>query len=107
MNPARFLALAGLVALLAATPAEARRANARVEALYAELDQANAAWRAGLEQMRAGEADAGREAMRQASGRIQDGANRCQSTRGCEVGRFLAAYDALLQHGATQVAGGD
>lgn len=107
MNPARLLAVVAIILLLAAPSAEARRANARVEALYAELDQANGAWRTGLEQLRAGEADAGREAMRKASAALQEASRRCQATRGCDVERFIAAYDALLQHGASQAAGGD
>jgi len=103
--PRSLILAALLLSLLAATEADARRTPKRVEVLYAALDDASLAYRAGLDQLRAGEAGAGREAMRQAAAAIQDGARRCQATRGCEVERFIAAYDALLQHGVSQLAG--
>ncbi|HEX5693807.1 MAG TPA: transglycosylase SLT domain-containing protein [Arenimonas sp.] len=103
--PRSLILAALLLSLFAAAETEAKRTPKRVEVLYQGLDQANAAYRAGLEQLRAGETDAGREAMRQAAAALMDGARRCQDTRGCDVERFIGAYDALLQHGAARLAG--
>ena len=103
--PRSLILAALLLSLFAATQTEAKRTPKRVEVLYQGLDQANLAYRAGLDQLRAGETDAGREAMRQAAADLMAGARRCQDTRGCDVERFIGAYDALLQHGAAQLAG--
>ncbi len=103
----RLAALAALLILSAADAGAARKPPRQAEALYVALDEANAAWRAGLDQVRAGQAREGREAMRAASAAMMDGARRCQATRGCDVERFIAAYDALLQQGAAAAAGGD
>src|SRR5690606_857802 len=105
MTLSRWLALAALLLALASPQALAAR-NGRADALYAELDQATQAYRQGLEQVAAGESETGRETMRQAAGKLLDAAGRCQNTRGCDVGRFVAAYDALLQLGAERAAGG-
>src|SRR5688572_30680952 len=85
--------------------AEARRVSANTQKLYDELDQASTDYRAGLAQLRKGETAAGREAVRDASARLSTATRRCEDTRGCEVERFVAAYDALLQHGADVAAG--
>jgi membrane-bound lytic murein transglycosylase D len=86
-------------------PAEARRVSANAQRLHDGLEQSTAQYREGLAQLRRGEVDAGREAMRQASARMLEDARRCQATRGCDSARFLAAYDALLLHGAELAAG--
>ena len=103
--PRSLILAALLLSLFAAAETQAKRTPKRVDVLYQGLDQANQAYRAGLDQLRAGETVAGREAMRQAAADLMDGARRCQATRGCEVERFIGAYDALLQHGAAQLAG--
>lgn len=100
-----------LILLLATTAlspgaAEARRVSANTQKLYDELDQASSDYRAGLAQVRKGETAAGREAVRSATARLSTAARRCEDTRGCEVARFVAAYDALLQHGTDIAAGG-
>ncbi len=105
MRPMIPLFCAALLALLPDAADAARRSAA--DALYAELDQASTDYRAGLEQIRRGETVAGREAVRAASSKLLDLSRRCDGTRRCDVGRFLAAYDALLQQGATLAAGGD
>ncbi|HLU13255.1 MAG TPA: transglycosylase SLT domain-containing protein [Arenimonas sp.] len=105
MTLSRWLALAALLLALASPQALAAR-NGRADALYAELDLATQAYRQGLEQVAAGESETGRETMRQAAGKLLDAAGRCQKIRGCDVGRFVAAYDALLQLGAERAAGG-
>jgi membrane-bound lytic murein transglycosylase D len=94
-------------AVLAPGPAEARRASANAQKLYDELDQATADYRNGVAQLRRGEAAPGREMVRAASAKLLAAARRCEDTRGCEVARFVAAYDALLQHGAELAAGGE
>ena len=86
--------------------AEARRVSANTQKLYDELERASTDYRAGLAQVRKGETAAGREAVRDASARLSAAARRCEDTRGCEVARFVAAYDALLQHGTDLAAGG-
>ena len=80
---------------------------AKVQALYAELDQASKQFQTGLQQMRQGEAVPGRESVRKASAQLLDAAQRCGKTRGCDDGRFLAAYDALIQQGAALAGGGE
>jgi len=105
MTLLRCLALMAVVLALASPDASARR-NSRLDTLYAELDQAGQAYRHGLEQVAGGEADQGRETLREAAGRLLDAAGRCQHTRGCDIGRFVAAYDALLQLGGERAAGG-
>lgn len=106
MRATSLLILLVASAALVSGDAEARRVSANAQKLYDELDQASAAYQAGLEQIRRGETVPGREAVRAASARLSTAARRCEDTRGCEVARFVAAYDALLQHGADQAAGG-
>ena len=98
------LTCAALCTLLPAA-AEARRASP-ADTLYAELDAATASYREGLEQARAGDAT-GREVVRTASARLLEATRRCEDTRRCDVARFIAAYDALLQHGSDLAAGGE
>lgn len=87
------------------TVVQAARVPANAQRLYDGLDEATAQYREGLAQLRRGEVDAGRESMRQASARMLEDARRCQATRRCDSARFLAAYDALLMHGAELAAG--
>src|SRR5690606_14516431 len=53
-----------------------------------------------------GEAGTGRELVRIASAKLQEGARRCESVRRCDVGRFIATYDTLLQEGLAAATGG-
>jgi len=99
--------LFGACALFSAPGAEARRVSANAQKLYDSLDQAGEQYRAGVDQLRRGETGAGREAIRMASAQLLDAGRRCGDTRGCDTGRFLAAYDALVQHGAELAAGGE
>ena len=94
--------------VLAAVPhiADARRASA-ADALYAEVDATTAAWRAGLQQMRAGDDGTGREAVRAASAKLLELGGRCDDVYRCDVGRVLSAYDVLLQEGTNLAAGGE
>ena len=87
--------------------ADARRVSANAQKLYDTLTQASDDYRAGVDQVRKGETGPGREAIRKASARMLDAARRCADTRGCDSARFLAAYDALVQHGAELAAGGE
>jgi len=87
--------------------ADARRVPANAQVLHDGLDQASQRYREGLEQLRRGEVEQGREAMRDASAKMLEGGRRCQATRGCDGARFLAAYDALVQHGVELAAGGE
>ena len=101
----RLIAVLALLTLALPPAADARRVPKRVEPIYQALEAASEGYRAGLAQVRAGQAADGREAMRQASAALMDGARRCQATRGCEVERFIAAYDALLLQGAAALSG--
>ena len=95
------------VLLLAAAPADARRASANAQKLYDALAEASDDYREGLALIRRGQATPGREATRDAAARLLEAARRCQDTRGCDGARFLAAYDALVQEGAELAAGGE
>lgn len=92
---------------LSAPDAHARRVSANVQKLYDTLAASTEQYRAGVAQLRKGESEAGREAIRKASGQLLDAARRCGDTRGCDGSRFLAAYDALVQQGADLAAGGE
>ena len=98
---------AGAWGLLGATDVQARRVPANAQKLYDTLDQASAQYRDGVSQLRKGQAREGREVIRKASSQLLDAARRCGDTRGCDGARFLAAYDALVQHGADLAAGGE
>ena len=99
--------LVGACALLSSPWVEARRVPANAQKLYDILDQAGEQYRSGVAQLRRGETAPGREAIRKASAGLLDAARRCDDTRGCDTSRFLAAYDALVQHGAELAAGGE
>ena len=105
MRVSSALVLCLAASALVPSAAEARRVSANAQALYAELEQAGNQYRAGLDQVRRGEPAPGREAMRTASARLLESSRRCGDTRGCDVARFVATYDALLQHGAGLAAG--
>lgn len=97
----------GACALLAAPGADARRVPANAQKLYDTLEQASEHYRAGVAQLRRGETGPGREQIRKSSAQLLDAARRCGDTRGCDVARFLAAYDALVQQGADLAGGGE
>src|SRR5688572_6418661 len=94
--------------VLAAIPhlADARRPSA-ADTLYAELDATALAWRTGLGQLRAGEVDAGREAVRKASAQLLSLGGRCEKTHRCDVARVFATYDSLMQEGLNLATGGE
>jgi membrane-bound lytic murein transglycosylase D len=95
------------VLLLSVAPAEARRTPANAQKLYDTLAEASDRYREGLALIRRGETTPGRETTREAAARLLEAARRCEDTRGCDVARFLAAYDALVQEGADLAAGGE
>lgn len=66
------------------------------EALYAGLEATLAGYREGLQRLREGDVDGGRERMERASAALAAGGNACVSTPGCEPQRFMAAYGNLL-----------
>ena len=99
--------LIGACALVSSPAADARRVPANAQKLYDTLASASDDYRAGVAQLRKGESGPGREAIRKASAQMLDAARRCGDTRGCDVARFLAAYDALVQEGADLAAGGE
>lgn len=66
------------------------------DALYARLDLATARYRDGLQRLREGEIEGGRELMQSASDELAAAGNGCVTTTGCEPQRFMAAYGNLL-----------
>lgn len=81
-------------------PAATRIDQRAVDALYARLAQAGERYRTGADQLASGEVEAGRTTMDAAAAELLQAASNCIATAGCDSQRFLAAYDALLAHGA-------
>ena len=66
-------------------------------ALYAQLTQATAAYQAGVRQQQGGDHDAGGQAIDAAVSKLRDATDECLRTAGCDVKRFVAAYDRMLR----------
>lgn len=92
------------VALAMTSPVLAK-VKPQVQELYDVLDHASADYRDGLAQLQRGERDTGRKQVREATSRLLSAANRCTDVRGCDAGRFIAGYDALVKAGARLLDG--
>jgi membrane-bound lytic murein transglycosylase D len=71
--------------------------EAAVAALYDRIGSATSRFQAGLELIRAGSPNDGREAMRAALGDIETAALACATTPGCESERFVGAFVVLVR----------
>ncbi|MFC4728460.1 lytic transglycosylase domain-containing protein [Coralloluteibacterium thermophilus] len=81
-----------------------RQGGPAADALYTELDAAAEAYVAALA---AGTGGDGEDARSAAARRILDIATRCQATAGCDAGRVIGTYDALLARATGAGAAGD
>ncbi len=71
--------------------------EAAVAALYDRIGSATSRFQGGLELIRAGSPNDGREAMRAALGEIEAAALACTTTPGCESERFVGAFVVLVR----------
>ncbi|MEO5596509.1 MAG: transglycosylase SLT domain-containing protein [Lysobacteraceae bacterium] len=83
-----------------------RSGVASVDALYDRLDRDTRNYNAGLDQLAAGDTDSGRRTVDTANADLLDAASRCQVNPQCDGGRFIAAYDALLKRGMSDLGNG-
>ncbi len=95
-----FLAVGALTACSSTGPGKGSADAAQLDALYQDLDRAARHYQAAQAQLAAGEVDAGREAVRQASADLLEVAGHCRRIAGCDLDRVLASYDALLSQPA-------
>ncbi len=84
----------------------ARSGVASVDALYDRLDRDTRNYNAGLDKLAAGDTDGGRRTIDAANADLLDAASRCQANSQCDGGRFIAAYDALLKRGTSDLGNG-
>jgi membrane-bound lytic murein transglycosylase D len=87
------------LAACAATPATrpmARADEPTINALYAVIDDAVARYQDGLQHLRDGDPESGRQSMEAAVGDLAAAGSACADTSGCEPQRFMAAYHNLL-----------
>jgi len=80
----------------AVEPAPPPEPAADLDALYARLEADRADYEEGIDLIAAGEETAGEERIVAASGSLRAGAAECAAAPGCEFGRFLDAFEALL-----------
>lgn len=97
----RCVQLASLVAVLVVVAGcaggAATRKSSGANALYARLAQATSAYQAGVRQQQNGDREAGGRAMATAVTALHDATTECLQTAGCDVRRFVAAYDRMLR----------
>ncbi|HRQ66306.1 MAG TPA: transglycosylase SLT domain-containing protein [Xanthomonadaceae bacterium] len=98
----RALLLAALIPSLVAcagAPGQrpmARADDATINALYAVIDNAVERYQSGLQFMRDGDPEAGRQSLDAAVTDLAAAGSICADTAGCEPQRFMAAYHNLL-----------
>lgn len=68
-------------------------------ALYEQLDHATQRFARGTERLASGD-DAGQSEREAALEALRSAADRCATVAGCDVSRFIAAYDAMIKEGA-------
>ncbi len=97
----RFLLLAPLAGALflgaCASAPPAKRPNATVDALYAQLDRASQGYETALQQSREGNQQASQQTLTQSLDALKDAATRCGNTPGCDAQRFYSVFDRLLR----------
>ncbi len=85
------------LAACASTPPEPPPVDeAAVNALYEAIDYSVRDYEDGLEALRAGEPDTGRERLDRAAALLAAAGSDCAELHGCEPQRFMAAYSNLL-----------
>ncbi len=77
----------------APAPAETSR---EVDAIYARLDEGRAAYLEGIDLLTQGEEIGGESRISHATTQLDAAAAECDVTPGCEMTRFLGAFDELL-----------
>ncbi len=68
-----------------------------VSRLYQQVGQLTADYQAGIELHRSGQPQAGQRQMQQAGQTVAELAEQCGRTQGCELMRFIDAFQALLR----------
>jgi membrane-bound lytic murein transglycosylase D len=91
-----FAAALALIACACSTVPAERVDERVVDALHGSIDTSVAQYQDGLQALRDGDHDVGRQLMETAVSDLEEGGNTCASTPGCEVQRFMAAYGGLL-----------
>jgi membrane-bound lytic murein transglycosylase D len=85
--------------VLAACSGQPRQQQAEAkspDALYAAMEQSLTRYRDGVEALRRGDNDKGRQLVASAAAELAAGGDACVATSGCEPQRFMAAYGNLL-----------
>jgi membrane-bound lytic murein transglycosylase D len=91
--------LAILLGACASAPAPRPPAQAdesTINALYAVIDGAVARYQDGLQMLRDGDPESGRQTLDAAVNELAAAGSACADTAGCEAQRFMAAYHNLL-----------
>jgi membrane-bound lytic murein transglycosylase D len=70
--------------------------ESRLNELYAGIDLAAARYQDGIQALRDGALDLGRQLMDSAAADLAAGGDACATTPGCEAQRYMAAYQNLL-----------
>lgn len=71
--------------------------EAKINALYGDIDRAISQFQAGIEALRAGQPKRGREQTDAALVTLRSAAEDCAQTRGCEAQRFFDAFQTLVR----------
>ena len=85
--------------VLAACSGQPRQQQAEAKSpdeLYAAMEQSLTRYRDGIEALRRGDNDKGRQLVASAAAELAAGGDACVATAGCEPQRFMAAYGNLL-----------
>jgi membrane-bound lytic murein transglycosylase D len=85
--------------VLAACSGQPRQQQAEAKSpdeLYAAMEQSLTRYRDGVEALRRGDNDKGRQLVASAAAELAAGGDACVATSGCEPQRFMAAYGNLL-----------
>lgn len=81
-------------------PPAATQAGDGVAQLYTRLDTATQRYANGIQSQRGGDMQAGQAETRAALDELRDASIQCVRVAGCDVQRFIAAFDALLRRDA-------
>lgn len=69
----------------------------KINALYAQLDQASGSYEDALQQARSGDKDKSERTLDQALDKLKTAAAKCGDTAGCDPQRFFSVFDHLLR----------
>ncbi len=104
---ATLAALAGCAQTPARNTATPKVDEKAVDAIYAEIERANAGADEAIAKGRDGDAGAASLALTTAREVLTTAGGRCIATPGCEIERVLSAQDALIERQARALAGAD